>query len=262
MIDYENELKIDCSKCFGYCCAALYFSKIDGFPYNKKNNEPCIHLMEHFKCEIHTSLKDKGLKGCLAYDCFGAGQKVAQHTFSNKADYLIDKQYVAFLMMRSLHEILWYLNEAKQLTTKQEELIQIENIMDKIHFISLQAVDTLLKNDINQIREQVNLILRTISDNTRNQYKSKFHSKDYIGKDFKKQKIYGVDFRGALLIAANLSDCELIGCDFIGADLRDTNIKGANLSQSIFLTQLQINEACGDEKTILPKALQKPNHWD
>ena len=42
------------------------------------------------------------------------------------------------------------------------------------------------------------------------------------------------------------------GVDFIGTDLRDTNLSGTNLSTSIFLTQMQINSAKGNDKTILP----------
>jgi hypothetical protein len=28
-------LKIDCEKCFGFCCIALYFSASEGFPADK-----------------------------------------------------------------------------------------------------------------------------------------------------------------------------------------------------------------------------------
>lgn len=50
--------------------------------------------------------------------------------------------------------------------------------------------------------------------------------------------------------------------DFIGADLRDANLNGANLSTSMFLTQMQVNSAKGNGKTILPAHIQKPSHWN
>jgi uncharacterized protein YjbI with pentapeptide repeats len=73
---HEN-LKIDCQKCFGFCCVALYFSASEGFPTDKDAGKPCINLQSDFNCAVHKNLRQKGLKGCTAYDCFGAGQKVA-----------------------------------------------------------------------------------------------------------------------------------------------------------------------------------------
>jgi uncharacterized protein YjbI with pentapeptide repeats len=49
--------------------------------------------------------------------------------------------------------------------------------------------------------------------------------------------------------------------DLIGADLRDTNLSGANLTDSIFLTQAQVNAAKGDRQTKLPDKLKTPDHW-
>lgn len=88
---YKNEIKydkelydnlgVDCQKCFGFCCVALYFSASEGFPTDKDAGKPCINLQSDFGCAIHENLRKKGLKGCTAYDCFGAGQKIAQVTY-------------------------------------------------------------------------------------------------------------------------------------------------------------------------------------
>ena len=75
MCDKFKDLKIDCKNCFGLCCVALYFSKFEGFPSDKVAGKPCSHLSDDFSCKIHESLSDKGLKGCTAYDCFGAGKR-------------------------------------------------------------------------------------------------------------------------------------------------------------------------------------------
>ena len=76
----DKELRVDCKKCFGLCCIALYFSASEGFPTNKDAGKPCINLQSDFTCSVHQNLRKKGLKGCTAYDCFGAGQKVYQVT--------------------------------------------------------------------------------------------------------------------------------------------------------------------------------------
>jgi uncharacterized protein YjbI with pentapeptide repeats len=48
----------------------------------------------------------------------------------------------------------------------------------------------------------------------------------------------------------------------IGADLRDADVRGADLSESLFLTQAQINAAKGDRATKLPPLLERPFYWE
>jgi uncharacterized protein YjbI with pentapeptide repeats len=84
---YTKELRVDSEKCFGLCCVALYFSASEGFPTNKEAGKPCVNLKPDFTCSVHKSLIDNGLKGCTAYDCFGAGQKVAQVTLKGNANF-------------------------------------------------------------------------------------------------------------------------------------------------------------------------------
>lgn len=71
----------------------------------------------------------------------------------------------------------------------------------------------------------------------------------------------GANFRGTLLIAANLSHADLRKADFIGADLRDADLSHANLDDALFLTQSQINSARGNVHTKIPNFLVRPDHW-
>ncbi len=58
-----------------------------------------------------------------------------------------------------------------------------------------------------------------------------------------------------------MSGIDLNAADLISADMRDANIKGANLTNSIFLTQAQVNSAKGDSLTKLPVMINRPSHW-
>ena len=78
MILEELALYADCSLCRGLCCRALYFSKLDGFPQDKPCGVSCSYLCSDHTCNIHHELKQKGMKGCLGYDCLGAGQFAVQ----------------------------------------------------------------------------------------------------------------------------------------------------------------------------------------
>jgi uncharacterized protein YjbI with pentapeptide repeats len=71
----------------------------------------------------------------------------------------------------------------------------------------------------------------------------------------------GANLRGAYLLAADLTGADLSKADLLGADLRAADISGANLSESIFLTQPQVQAARGDVATALPALLRRPEHW-
>lgn len=273
---WNKELRIDCGKCFGLCCVALYFSASEGFPTNKDAGMPCINLQPDFTCSIHKNLKNKGLRGCTAYDCFGAGQKVAQVTFGGndwrQAPGSAKQMFEAFLIMRQLHEMLWYLTQAFILQTNPSVREEISSLLDNTEHLTLLDVDSLIVLDVASHRTKVNMLLRNTSELVRAKTRSgrntpsrnrSAHSQrlDYFGADLRKTDLIGADLRGACLIAANLRGADLSGADLIGADLRDADLSGADLTNSIFLTQAQINTVKGDSHTKLPMMLVRPTYW-
>lgn len=263
-----KDLKIDCGNCFGFCCIALYFSKVDGFPKDKRSGEACVNLNSDFTCKVHNDLRKKGLKGCTSYDCFGAGQKVAKVTYDGvswcESPELAEEMFNVFLVMRQLHEMLWYLGMVYSLE-KEETLRNMSSIIiQETNEITLLKPEALLKLNLDIHREKVNEVLRKASNQIRSKFVGKNNktlSKNNIGKNLKNVNLRGADLSGALLIAADLSDNDLSGANLIGADMRDTNIKGANLDNSIFITQQQVNSANGDENTKLPASLTIPGYW-
>lgn len=291
---YENELKnnlksenqyidknlnnfvADCKNCFGLCCVALYFSALEGFPIDKDAGQPCINLQQDFSCCIHNSLKEKGLKGCLAFDCLGAGQKVSQVSFNGqdwmKFPQLAKQMFKVFLKMRQLHELLWYLTEALMLQPACTIHESISSMIDEIEHLTYLNPDALIEQDISLHQNNANILLLKSSELVRAKFNrgKKITSRnnktigrglDYIGADMRKSNLRGENLRGAYLIAANLRGVDMSGADLIGADLRDADIRGANLTESIFLTQAQINAAKGDTSTKLPMSIKYPIHW-
>jgi uncharacterized protein YjbI with pentapeptide repeats len=278
-----NHLKPDCQNCFGLCCVALYFSKHDGFPTDKHAGVPCPNLAQDYTCSIHENLSEQGLKGCIAYECFGAGQQVSQVTYgggqgwrAEGADHSSSEQmFKVFLIMKQLHEMCWYLyealsydiptplkNEAQQLLLKTEKVTEAptHEVQSFDLFSHHNQVSTLLRNVSQHVREHMQQELASNKLMINNILNTK-QKKDFIGADLRIKELRCTDLRGCLLIAANLEGKDLSGVDFIGADLRDTNLKKANLSQCIFLTQAQINVAKGDTHTKLPTFLSRPAHW-
>lgn len=272
----NKELRADCEKCFGLCCVALYFSALEGFPANKDAGKPCINLQSDFTCSDYKNLRNKGYKGCTAYDCFGAGQKVAQVTYGGhdwrQAPETAKQMFKAFLIMRQLHEMLWYLTQAFILQTNHRIKEEISSLLDNTERLTLLDVDALIALDVAAQRTKVNMLLRNTSELIRAKTRKGKNTPlrngndnsqrlDYFGADLRKINLRGADLRGACLIAANLRGVDLSRADLIGADLRDADLSGANLTNSIFLTQAQINTAKGDSCTKLPMMLVRPTYW-
>ncbi|AHF06473.1 pentapeptide repeat-containing protein [Desulfitobacterium metallireducens] len=272
----RRNLRADCEHCFGLCCIALYFSASEGFPKDKDAGQPCNYLQQDFRCSVHKSLSEKGLKGCRGFDCFGAGQKVAQVSFGGcdwkKAPESAKPMFEAFLIMRQLHELLWYLTEALTLQPARSLHGALRTILDETEQLTHLSPDSLIKLDVAQHRAVVNTLLVKTSELVRaearhgqkapsGRQRTFQRGADLIAKDLRKIDLRGANLRGAYLIAADLRETDLSGTDFIGADFRDADLRGADLTQSIFLTQAQLNAAKGDNNTKLPLALTHPANW-
>jgi hypothetical protein len=114
--DRRSALRADCARCFGLCCVAPAFTASADFAIDKPAGRPCVHLRQDFRCGIHDRLRERGFPGCTAYDCFGAGQKVAQVTYGGQdwrhRPETASQMFAVFGVVRDLHELLWYLTEA------------------------------------------------------------------------------------------------------------------------------------------------------
>lgn len=274
--DLYKKLRADCGACFGLCCTALYFAKTEGFPQDKAAGKPCINLKDDFKCRIHKDLGKKGFKGCTTYDCFGAGQNIAQTTYKGndwrKNPEKADEIFEAFLVMVQLHEMLWYLVEAYRMKPGTKIEKEIVELIQETEKMTEQDGKLLNKLDFSEHQKNVNRYLVSTSEIIRKRFsfgkKSSLKNKkriggrlNFMGQDLSKMNLKGENLSGAFLIAANMKGCDLSGTDFLGADLRDTDICGADLSKSLYLTQMQLNSAKGDSYTKIPESLIRPHQW-
>ena len=71
----------------------------------------------------------------------------------------------------------------------------------------------------------------------------------------------GANLRGASLSEPTCATGELSGADVTGADMRAANVAGADLTQTLFLSQAQIDAMNGDSTTRLPSGARRPAHW-
>jgi uncharacterized protein YjbI with pentapeptide repeats len=261
-----DELRADCERCFALCCVAPAFSASADFAISKPAGQPCPNLEPHFRCGIHAELGPRGFPGCAAYDCFGAGQKVAQVTFAGRdwrrAPEIAGQMFRVFMIMRQLHELLWHLSQALTLAPARSLHGELSLALAQTERLTRARPDALEQLDLAACWRDAGALLRRASELARAGLPgADLAGADLIGRVLKDADLRGAGLRGARLIGADLSHADLTTADLAGADLRGADLSGADLAGSIFLTQAQVGTARGDAATRLPPRLARPAHW-
>jgi uncharacterized protein YjbI with pentapeptide repeats len=263
----RDNLLADCGRCFGLCCVALPFSASADFAIDKPAGQPCPNLLADSRCNIHQTLRTSGFPGCTVYDCFGAGQQVAQVTYQGQdwrqQPSTATQMFEVFRVMRQLHELLWYLAEAQTMRKAEPLHGDLRRMFDDTELITRSSAQAILGLDVAAHRGTVNQLLLQVSALVRAGVRSKKNHRgaDLIGAPLRGADLRGANLRGAYLIGTDLRGADLRLADLIGADFRDADIRGADLTGSIFLTPSQIAAARGDGATMLPSVLNRPGHW-
>lgn len=288
----REDLGADCANCFGLCCVALAFTRSVDFPVDKPAGDPCDNLDGADACTIHPDLRSRGFRGCTVFDCSGAGQKVSRHTFAGRSwrddDATRQAMFATFPVVRRLHELLRYLDEAASVSPDAALTERFEHV----RALSDADPDTILSVDVDAEYDVARPLLLEASRRARAGARSPNaggwspaggrtpaggrgpdHDErrigrvrlgpgaDLLGADLRRADLRGASLRGALLIGADLRGADLRSCECIGADLRDADLSGADLRGAVFLTQMQVNAARGDRRTRLDEDFQRPSHW-
>lgn len=268
MDDRRILLRADCERCVGLCCVAPGFTASAEFAITKRPGRPCPNLGDGFRCTIHDRLRPSGFSGCVAFDCFGAGQHVAQVTYGGR-DWqrepdVADQMFSVFFVMRQLHELLWYLHEALTLDEARSVHIDVRRAISETDALTARGADDLERFDVLAYSAQVDEVLARVSEVVR--AGAPGPAPDHHGADLTAKKLRGADLRaanlrGACLLGADLRDADLRRADLTGTDLRGADLSGADLSNAIFVTRPRLASARGDGGTRLPPLVDRPAHW-
>jgi uncharacterized protein YjbI with pentapeptide repeats len=264
----RGALRADCERCFGLCCVAHAFLASADFAFDKEDGQPCPNLQPDFRCVIHDRLRQRGFPGCAVYDCFGAGQKVAQVTFGGRdwrqAPETAPLMFEAFEVVRQLHELLWYLTEALTLRQARPLHAELRVARDETERLTHRGAGDLGELDLAVHRREVEALLLRTSELVRAGARRPALDRrgaDLVGRDLRGADLRGADLRGAYLIRADLRGADLRMADLMGADLRAADVRGADLTGGVFLTRPQVEAARGDAGTRLPRSLARPARW-
>ncbi|WP_239311847.1 pentapeptide repeat-containing protein [Plantactinospora mayteni] len=264
----RRELRADCERCFGLCCVVPAFAASSDFAIDKPAGRACPNLRADHRCGIHRDLRERGFAGCTVFDCFGAGQQIAQVTYQGR-DWRTNPEIAAgmfevFPVVRQLHELLWYLTEALALRPAEPLHTELATARATTERLADGDPSSLVALDVPTHRRAVNELLLRASEQIRSRAGrsgSDRRGAELIGADLRRTDLVGANLRGAYLIGADLRGVDLTLADLTGADLRGANLRGADLTGALFLTQAQLDAATGDARTALPPALRRPPHW-
>jgi len=250
----------------GLCCVAPAFARSADFAVDKPAGTPCSNLQADFRCAIHADLRDRGFAGCTVFDCLGAGQRVtaAFAVRDWRSPEIAASMFVAFGIVRQVHELLWYLDEARERAPDPALDAEWARLVDA----------DLAASDVDAARERVGELLRAASERLRAQgdpegripqgtaavptprggkpdspprngrltaakrgtrrrrngdspsRKGRFAG---AGGDLTRADLVGVRWPDADLRRASLRGALLLGADLRGADLRLADLLGADL---------------------------------
>jgi uncharacterized protein YjbI with pentapeptide repeats len=262
----RTDLRADCDRCFGLCCVVPAFSASADFAIDKDAGDPCPNLQPDFRCGIHAGLRERGFPGCAVYDCFGAGQKVAQLTFGGqdwrRRPGVATQMFGVFRIMRQLHELLWLIDQALALSRARPLHRELSLALEETERLTRRSPAALGDLDMPGYRRQVSALLRRASELARAGLAgADLAGAELIGRNLRGAGLRGASLRGATLIGADLTGADLSGADLTGADLRGADLTGADLTGTIFLTQSQLEAARGGAATRLSPPLTRPLHW-
>ena len=236
------------------------------FPIDKPAGTACRNLIGN-RCGVHARLREEGFVGCVTFDCFGAGQHVTQVTVEGR-DWCHDPATAvqvrrAFPVARRLHELLWYLAEARMLAGGGAIGRRVAEADSATRVLVDLGPDELAEVDVDGHLAEVNPVLVEVSERVRRGHGrgADHRGADLVGVDLRRRVLRAASLRGALLVGADLRDVDLSWADVTGADLRGADLRGAEMSAALLVTGPQLMAARGDDTTSIPAVLDRPSHW-
>lgn len=260
----RQDLRADCSRCAALCCVLPAFSRSADFALDKPAGTPCPNLRGDALCGIHDQLVQRGFPGCVAFDCFGAGQRAVHVVFGQRpggppapAALLAEAPDLpeVLAVLRGLHEVLWHLAEAAALLRPGPLCDEVEARRAAVEALAGRGREELAAVDVGEQRRLAGPLLEHASRALRAEVPgrpARHRGADLSGRRWRGARLRGADLRGALLLGADLRGADLRRADLLGADLRGADLRGADLTGALFLTTTQLDGARGDATTRLP----------
>ena len=164
--DRRESLRADCAGCAGLCCVAPAFEVSADFPMNKPPGMACVNLTSEYRCRIHHRLLPDGFKGCVAFDCFGAGQRTTR-AFDGRTwrtdPAVAGSMFQVFGVLRLVHEILWYLEEAHDRLPDGMLRAEVSGLRQRTRDAAEAPPEVVMSLDVTTLQRQAGVLLERVS---------------------------------------------------------------------------------------------------
>ena len=139
------------------------FDASSAFSFDKAAGARCRHLRDDCRCAIHDELEDRGFAGCAAYDCYGAGQRATALFASSHDD---ERRNRTFLVLRTIHELLWLLTEAEKICPPSHRDVTraLADQLDSLESVARSSATALLTLDCEAAHRSAHAVLRRVGN--------------------------------------------------------------------------------------------------
>ena len=156
----DLDLRADCARCAALCCVAFHFDRSEDFAIDKAAGKTCPHLAGAGHCGIYGRRIQRGFRGCVGYDCHGAGQWVTQVLFKRESwletPALLAPMTEAFLKVERARRLLALLREAAKLDLSPADRRRIAILESAVR----EAASSL--GSVADLEAEASLFLRTL----------------------------------------------------------------------------------------------------
>ncbi len=153
----------DCAQCSAWCCRVYEFTPSEAFAEAKPALQACNYLSCQHRCQIHPRRSELGYSGCIAYDCYGAGQLITQK--QKLAGPLTEHElFRAYLNARSLLEQCAQLTLALSVFAAEPHNGRaVRRQREKLHRLLARPLPQLVQLSSDSYLEQSLTLLRSLA---------------------------------------------------------------------------------------------------
>ncbi len=109
------------------------FDRSEEFALDKPACAACPNLGADDRCQIHDRLEPEGFRGCVLYDCLGAGQRVVQELYAGRSwreePEVLPQMWQAVTVLRGVHEMILLLRQAEKLPLPADDRSALDSIL-------------------------------------------------------------------------------------------------------------------------------------
>ena len=167
----QIDLEPDCAACAALCCVVFAFDRSESFAIDKAAGEVCPNLDTRLQCKVFSDRENLGFKGCITYNCYGAGQRVTQDVFGGTSwvedPGLKARMGASLSVMRRVHEQLLLLKSAEKLPLENRERMKCREFERILAPDANWSERSLSDFPIDSVTKDVSTFLRSLSHHVR-----------------------------------------------------------------------------------------------